>query len=220
MQHGHPEAENDAFMLFARSMCWASRGLYQHLRDRPGFDVLTADADALRRELGIEEPQLEALQKALSLVRKLEAHHPGALASFEHDDGDRFGERKIDGAAITLEAFYPGRVQEILGRTKLRYFGAARLMIYGDCIASSEDFDVAADVWISLDEIARSALFMRVGEDQRGLRYAHVMFFRKLQSEGDPEAAIGESLGTICSLYLFEDGTASRTLSEDAPRRR
>lgn len=210
-----PEMEFDAFLLFARAMAFASRGLYTSLRRLPSFNLLTADANDMRFELGIQEAQVADLEKALACIRKLEAHHPGALAGFEHDDGDRFGERKVDGAAIVVDAFKPGRVQEILGKTKLRYFGASRIMVHHDCVSSSDDFEIAADSWITLDEVARSVLLFDKGVDRLERRYIHAMFFRRLESEGDPEAPIGESLGLIGSLYLFEDGTAAAQRPED-----
>ena len=92
---------------------------------------------------------------------------------------------------------------------------ASRIMVFNDCVSSSDDFEIAADVWITPDEIARSVLLLARGVDRLGRKYLQTTFFRKLQSEGDPEAPIGESLGRIGSLFLFEDGTAAEQRPED-----
>ena len=213
MQSANPDLELDAFMLFARAMGWASKGLYVLLRKLPSFDLLTANANDLRYVLGIEASHLLYLEKALSYIRRLNTHHPGALSAFEHDNGDRFGELKVDGVAIVVEAFCPGRVQEILGKTKLRYFGPSRIKVFNNCIVSSKDFDIAANTWVSLDEIARSALIMNIGTTQDSRRYAHTVFYRKLESEIGPDDTMA-ALGIITYLFIFEDGSTTLTTPE------
>ncbi len=219
MQSANLELEEDAFVLFARAMAWGSKGLYTLLRKNPIVDILTADADDLRFELGVQVSHLGYLEKSLSYIKQLDNHHPGALSAFEHDNGDRRGELKVDGVARVVEAFFPGRVQEILGRTKLRYFGASRIHVFNNCISSSEDFNIAGDAWISLDEIARTALIMKVGKTQESKRYVHVIFFRKLDSEIGPDDTMF-ALGKISDLFIFEDGSTARTIPEEEEKKR
>ena len=219
LQSAKPELESDAFMLFARAMGWASKGLYSLLRKKTTVNILTADVNDLRDELGVEASHLAYLEKSLSYIKQLDDHHPGSLSAFEHDNGDRRGELKVDGVAVVVEAFHPGRVQEILGRTKLRYFGASRIKVFNDCITSSEDFDIAGDVWISLGEIARTALIMKVGTTQESARYVHVIFFRGLDSDIGPDDSLF-ALGKISDLFIFEDGSTALTIPEEEEEKR
>jgi len=212
----NPQLSEDTFAHFARAMSWGSKGLFQALRAHPDFDLIGASSDDLRFDLGIGESELTALQKSLTSIARMEAAHPNALDAFG-SNGDLQAERKVDGVAIALEVFHPGRTQEILGKTKLKYFGASRILMMSENISSDDTINLAGDVWFSFDhvnDIVRTALVIRIDSDERGMRYAQVMFFKRLPIDWDEDLSIGDALGRVGSLYFFEDGTTLDQLPE------
>jgi hypothetical protein len=62
--------------------------------------------------------QLDFLELALLEIRETEDVDPGFIKSIENH---------VDGIASVLERCRPGRVQEIIGNTKMQYFGVERI---------------------------------------------------------------------------------------------
>jgi hypothetical protein len=110
-------------------------------------------------------------------------------------------EKKIDAIGISLEPLKPGRVQELLGFTKLKY------LVYGEKVSINEDCEENlipteddqrhfGEILFSAPFIVKSALVMFCTNDDDGKRYMNVALFE--------DEAISEPTGEVS---LYEDGS-------------
>jgi hypothetical protein len=200
-----PESESDPFGRFAKAMAYGSKGLFQLSRIKPQMDFTGFDENELRENLGITDMHLDYLDKGLHEIRQMEETSPGALGLFGTGE-DRMGERKVDGMATVLDRCRPGRVQEILGKTKLVYFGPQRVGKHVDCQCSLQEWVRFRDVFFVPDRIAKSAFLALDGRDEAGRRYIVVVLKTSLDYRAEPTAEFPVA-GFIC---LYSDGTYSR----------
>jgi hypothetical protein len=196
-----PESASDPFGKFAKAMAYGSKGLFKLARSKPGIDFTDFDEEELRENLGVTDTQLDYLEKGLQEIKEMEEIHPGALKMFGTAE-DRAGELKVDAMSIVLERCRPGRVQQLLGKTKLTYFGPERVFKHNDCEITRGEFQLFRDIFFSCSGIAKSALFRLDGRDIVGRRYVTVVLYKEVSAfdrfgENSPVA------GFIC---LYNDG--------------
>ncbi|MEM2941654.1 MAG: hypothetical protein QW304_08935 [Thermoproteota archaeon] len=209
-----PEAATDPFGKFAKAMAYGSKGLFQLARSKPEIDFSGFDKEELRDELGITDSHLDYLEKGLHEIEQMEEIYPGASKMF-----DKMGEVKVDTMALVLERCRPGRVQQILGKTKLKYFGPQRVTyLSGSDIESMSpgDFQTFADVFFTFPHVIRTALLAFQGEDSKGRKYVHVLLFERTPDDALPGETIEEQLGFKGGIYLFDDGTFGKALPEES----
>jgi hypothetical protein len=199
-----PESESDPFGKFAKAMAYGSKGLFQLSRRKPDVDFAGFDQEQLRDDLGVTDTHLDYLEKGLQEIRQMEELHPGALRLFGTED-ERMGELKVDAMAMVLERCRPGRVQEILGKTKLIYFGPERVFSHNDCDITEREFRVFREIFFASEDIAKSALLRLDGEDKKGRRYVTVVLYKepKVFNEWGEQSPVA---GFVC---LFNDATFS-----------
>jgi hypothetical protein len=198
-----PEQELNPFTRFAKAIAYGSKGLFKLLRNKPRMDWTTFNEEELRENLGITDAYLDYLELALREIREMEKINPEAFKIFVTDY--ELGRAKMDAIATVLERCRPGRVQELLGKTKLFYFGPSRTFIHNDCKITKEEFFVFRDIFFTPRKIARSAILVTDGVDDKGRRYVIVGLY-----EGtDPLTS--ELADGIC---LYDDGTWSTLLQE------
>jgi hypothetical protein len=82
------------------------------------------ETDELRQQITPESGKY--VVQALKQISELERLHPGYIASIGAPD-DRFGESSMDDVCIVVERLFPGKIQEVLGWTKIFYFGIDRI---------------------------------------------------------------------------------------------
>jgi hypothetical protein len=132
-----PQLALNPFTKFAKAIAYGSKGLFNLLRSKPGIDWTTFDEEELRGKLGVTDTHLDYLELALQEIREMEKINPKALKVFVTEN--ELGRAKVDAIATVLERCRPGRVQELLGKTKLFYFGPSRVFIHNDCKITKED---------------------------------------------------------------------------------
>lgn len=217
-----PDAKSNPFGKFAKAMAYGSKGLFQLSRSKPEIDFLGFDEEEMRDDLGITDTHLDYLEKGLQEIKEMEEIHPGALKMFGTEE-DRLGELKVDAMAGVLERCRPGRVQQILGKTKLKYFGPRRVVYPSDLSStiqeikklSPEDFKVFSDIFFTFHSIVRTTMITSQGMDSRGREYIGCMLFRRTLNNPAPGETIGDTLKFEGSVYLFDDGTFGDALPEE-----
>jgi hypothetical protein len=167
------------------------------------MDWSTFNEEELRENLGITDAHLDYLELALREIREMEKINPEAFKVFVTDN--ELGKAKVDAIATLLERCRPGRVQELLGKTKLIYFGPSRTFIHNDCKITKEEFFVFRDIFFTPRKIAKSAILGINGVDDKGRRYVIVVLC-EVTNPFTSEIADG-----IC---LYDDGTWSTLLQE------
>lgn len=200
-----PESESDPFGKFAKAMAYGSKGLFQLSRSKPQIDFTGFDEEELRENLGITDIHLDYLVKGLQEIKQMRGTHPGASKLFGTDQ-DMMGVSKVDAMAMVLERCRPGSVQEILGKTKLIYFGPQRVGKRDSCQCSQQEWKTFRDIFFSTDHIAKSADLALDGRDKTGRKYIVVMLNTSLDFRTKPSAEFPVA-GFIC---LYTDGTYSR----------
>jgi len=200
-------------------MAYGSKGLLQALRelqltDKQLDEVAAWEAWEFREKLTITDKQLDYLETALREIREVEAIDPGFVRKVGTAE-EPLGEARVDLIATALERLRPGRVQEILGKTKLLYFGADRIKVlphdmFGRPIQSApEDLSPFMGVFFSFDSIAKSALVTHKDTDDKGCKFIWVELFGKTFGEFGADETFGDARPSM-NLYdvkLFDDGT-------------
>ncbi|MBU4450741.1 MAG: hypothetical protein KKE35_05555, partial [Actinobacteria bacterium] len=196
-------------------MAYGSKGIFQLARSKPEINYTGLDEEELKDDLGIIDTHLDYLEKGLQEIKEMEEIHPGALKLFGTEE-DRMGELKVDAMAMVLERCRPGRVQQILGKTKLNYFGHRRILYPSDDLKPSpEDLKIFKDIFFSFHSIARTALIIGQGRDSKGRKYICCMLGKRTRDNPAPGETLGDILKLNGSIYLFEDGTFGNTLPEE-----
>ena len=192
-----PQLALNPLIKFAKAIAYGNKGLFNLVRSKPRIDWTTFDEEELRGKLGVTDAHLDYLELALQEIREIEKINPKALKVFVTDE---LGRAKVDAIATVLERCRPGRVQELLGKTKLFYFGPSRVFIHNDCKITKEEFVVFRDIFFTPREIAKSAILRLDGVDDKGRRYVVVVLYKETNPLASEEVA-----GFIC---LYDDGTS------------
>jgi hypothetical protein len=202
-----PVLESYAFLKSCKARAYQIKGV-QPLRDKPWVKVGIAGPEELR--LYINDENLNYLELALSEISQVEDLDPEVVGSLYWAEGDT----QVDTMACILERCRPGRVQQILGKTKLLYFNVGRIKT----VPSEEELPPEKrrpflDIPFSFPSIIKSVLVLEVGRDAKGREYIHYMLFGKLFDDFEPGETCGDAeIGTI---YLFNDGTFAHTLEKE-----
>ena len=212
------EFKSNPLTKFARALAYGSKGVLYQLHQRPEINIATMEESELREKLGLSNEQLDYLELALQEIREIERDHPRFMKSIE----PMWVESKVDAIAISLERCRPGRVQQILGKTKLLYFGYKRIMrlpeetVMGNRVEDLplEDRTFLVKTFFSSRCIVKSALPTQYGEDPRGRKYIHCMLFERTPDDPVPGDTVAEAFQLAGSIYLFDDGTFSKTLEK------
>lgn len=198
----NPGLESYAFLKLCKVRAYQIKGV-QPLRDKPWVKVGIVGPEELR--LYINDENLNYLELALSETRQIEDLDPEVLGSLYWAEADT----QVDAMACILERCRPGRVQQILGKTKLLYFADDRIKTVPglDEQISPGEYRSFRDVTFSFSSIVKSALALETGRDAKGRKYIHYMLFGKVFDDFEPGETCGDAeVGTI---HLFNDGTFS-----------
>lgn len=205
----NPVLESYVFLGFCKARAYQVKGV-QPLRNRPWVNVGVAKPEELRSY--INDENLNYLELALSEIKQMEEIDPSAPEEL----GERW-EEQIDAMACILERCRPGRVQQILGKTKLNYFGVDRIHtvphITDEEKLSPEELRPFLQTSFSFPSIIKSALVYYTGKDVKGRKYILCWLFGKVFNDfGDNETFGDAKVGEI---YLFDDGTFTDALEEE-----
>jgi hypothetical protein len=193
---------------------YGSKGIFQLARSKPEINFVGLDGEELKDDLGITDTHLDYLEKGLQEIKEMDEIYPGALKLFGTEE-DRMGEVKVDAMAGTLERCRLGRVQQILGKTKLKYFGRGRILFPpGEIKPPPEDLKIFYDIFFSFHSIVRTTLIIRQARDSKGRKYIGCMLGKRTRDNLAPGETLGEALELKGSIYLFDDGTFENILKE------
>lgn len=193
-----PGAASDPFGYFATAVAYGSKGLFHLARSNAGLDYADFDERELRNDLGLTDTHLNYLERGLQSIREMEKADSRALETF-----GKQAQLKVDSMALVLERCRPGRVQEILGKTKLLYFGTERVGISGSCQITKVEFARFRQVFFACARIAKSANLALDGKDSSGRRYVSVM----LKTSPDMYSSLSKEFPAAGFLCLYTDGT-------------
>ena len=204
----NPVLESYAFLKLCKVRAYQIKGV-QPLRDKPWVKVGTVEPEELR--LYINDENLNYLELALSEIRQIEDLDQEVVGTLYWAEADT----QMDAMACILERCRPGRVQQILGKTKLLYFAVDRIKTVPglDERISPEEARSFRDVPFSFSSIVKSVIALEIGRDAKGRKYIHYMLFGKVFDDFGPGETCGDAeVGTI---YLFDDGTFAYTLEKE-----
>lgn len=202
----------------AKTLAFGSKAVLYQLHQRPEINVATMEQSELRQELGLDDERLDELELALQEFAQIERTYPKfveSIASTPMED-------KLDTIAVVLERCRPGRVQELLGKTKLNYFGVDRIStvprITDEEKLPPKELGPFLYIPFTFSSVAKSALVFQIGKDVKGRKYILCWLFGKVFDDfGDNETFGDAKVGEI---YLFDDGTFSYTLERKSKNTR
>lgn len=145
-----------------------------------------------------DDHTLDLIEKSLNDFRVIDEHQSnGGRVPYPILKENR------DTAAKALESRRPGRVQEILGKTKLAYVGNRLYLRNRQHAPSGEEMAIFENIFFHYPAIVRSAeIFYKVlGEP--GRRYINVLLYK----ESSPRNSAGEANDPLSIICLVEDGT-------------
>ena len=205
-----PESESDPLGKFAKAMAYGSKGIFQLARSKPEINFVVLDGEELKNALGITNSHLGYLEKGLQEIKEMEEIYPGALKLFGTNG---WGEDKVDVMAGTLERCRLGRVQQILGKTKLKYFGRGRILFPpGEIKPPKEDLKIFYDIFFSFHSDVLTALIIDYRRDVKGRKYIDCMLGKRTRDNLASGETLEEALELKGKIYLFDDGTFGNIL--------
>lgn len=193
----NPEAASELYVMTCKVIAFKAKGI-QPLRESQFTRVDVAEPEELRGYL--QEGHLDWLELALneiSGIEKLdsEKEYMKVLAP------------DIDCVACIVEKCRPGRVQEMLGWTKLWYFGLSRIkptdyVKQGIPIRKVNEF---LKVPFSFPRIVKSAVAYDFGTDEREREYITFRLFPDFISDWANNDEIGDH--EMGGVTIYDDGT-------------
>ncbi len=170
-----PTLAAEPVLKFLKAKVCGSIGLFQLIP--PGVDPSPFGEDRLRNIVGITDQHLDLLEKGLWEIREIEEADPHALENvlknYPEDQG------LVDGLAMAVERCRPGRVQEILGKTKLWYFGKRVGGAPYPRAPTREQAQPFSHIFFQANSIVRSALTVDHGTDEIGREYVACILYER-----------------------------------------
>lgn len=186
------EIRNKATISFAKFMALRTLAL----KDLIGWANLPSiEIDELRQF--VTPGTGKYLVRALRQISELERQHPGYIARLKEGDND-FGESSVDDVCIVVERLFPGKIQEILGWTKILYFGIDRVG-FAPRVGQipNDELRILLSTRFRIAEIARSAVAIAYGKRGRERSgYIDFCLCRLLYGDFDT-LKDAETLGTL-----------------------
>lgn len=207
----NPQLGSDPFFRFCRALAYGSKGLFKALRElslaeEQLAEISSWEARDFREKLRLTDEHLDYLEVALREVREIEIVDPRFVAMIGTDE-ERFGEAKVDCISIALERCRPGKVQELMGTTKLLYFGPEhrRMGLRPGLDLTLKDYAILWNPRFSAPLVVKAAIAMDKGVDGRDRRFVTCLLYQKCFDEWEPNdtLATAPSAGAI---YFFDDG--------------
>ena len=204
--------DENPILRWVKAMALGGKGLFKvlhemNLIEEQLTEVYSWEAQDFGNRLGLTEEHLDNLEASLREVKAIEAMAPRFVAMIGTDE-EPVGEAQVDLISTTLERCRPGRVQELMGTTKLLYFGAERRrMGVGPWLDWTPD--ESKFMWstrFSAPSVARAAITMDEGADGRGRRFVTCLLYQKCFDEWGPDETL-KNAPSAGALYFFDDGS-------------
>jgi hypothetical protein len=192
-----PEMDSDVYLKICKFMAFKAKGI-QPLRDAGFYRVDVAGPEELREYLKEEHlGWLELALKEISEIEKLDSESE----SMQVLDPD------IDGVACIVERCNPGQAQDILGWTKIWYFGLDRNSQHVSLksYVSAEKVKQFIHTPFRFPHIVKSVLAYHFSRDDRGREYMSFMLFPDFFSGWASDDNAGDhEMGNVT---IYDDGT-------------
>jgi hypothetical protein len=190
-----PTPELKGTLHFAKAVAYCSKGLLLLARSKkPWVDFSLLFSENELRDYGITDLHLNWIEKGLHEIRCMES-----LIGY-------IAEERFDWMALVLERCRPGRVQEILSKTKILYFGDRRVEFLRGCEIPNQDFQTFCNIFLSPERIAKSAVFFLYETEEDGRRAV----IAQLHDSLDP---FSKEPSIITDFVLYSDGTYRKLLN-------
>ena len=206
------EKSNNPLLKWAKAMAYGGKGLFKalgalNLDDGQLLEASSWEARDFREKLRLTDEQLDYLEVALREVREIEMVTPGFVAMIGTDE-EPIGEAKVDAIASALERCRPGKVQELMGTTKLLFFGSAhrRMGVRPGLDLTSKDYAILLNPRFSAPLVVKAAIAMDKGADGKGRRFVTCLLYQKCLDEWGPDETL-ETASSAGVLYFFDDGS-------------
>jgi hypothetical protein len=178
---------------------------FQQLLKKTDLDIPSLTCTQARELVGEEDA--DQLELALREVTAIERNDPEFIA--------RVGfQNVVDSFAAILERCRPGRVQEILGKTKLSYFGISRIKVSGG-VAHLPPISLRpyTTVYVRFPWTVRSVFVIAHRDDASGTSCLMCAMYARSFEELSGEWQLGDAnqLGLLC---MFPDGRVVRSINE------
>lgn len=208
----NPGVEDHPILKWVRAMALGGKGLFKKLRELSLTEEQLAkvsdwESRDFREKLRLTDEHLDYLEAALREIREIETIEPHFVAMVGTDE-EQVGEAKVDLIAIALERCRPGKVQELMGMTKLLYFGSEhrRTGVRPGLDLASDDYKILWDTKFSTPSIVKAAITMDRGIDGKGRRFLTCLLYQNCIDEWGPDETLG-SAASAGALYIFDDGS-------------
>lgn len=202
----NPELSSEPYIKWGKFLAFGKKGT-QKLLEREKLNIDAADGDELLKYLNEED--LNYLDLALREINDINMADHNFISKLSSQD-DKLGELKVDAMAAILDKCRPGRVQQILGKTKLFYWGVNRIkqMPYLKEKMSPDDLNPFLNIFFNYSSIVRSALILNYDVDAKGRKYIECSLFQKLLGDLGPTDSLADVI-LEGAIYLYDDGTFS-----------
>jgi len=213
------------WVIYARAFAYGAKGgVVPKLREgneRFVDALLYGDESDFKRQFHFTEKQLDDLEKAIQEIRELNETFPQFFDVIRTEEEEKRGQRpylfyKTEAIAKALEMFRPGRVQQILGKTRLSYIPMNRIkMLVSGKGVQSLDEEGALSIFqhtdFTCDRIVRSVGVIEAGRDRKSRRYVTLMLFDNVEQFDEN----GELISPVGFVVLYDDDTALNIKEED-----
>ena len=206
------------FIKFCEALAYGSKGFLKFWHENmDNQNFKDKDMKYFRNEVGLNEEKIKYLEIAMQKVKEILDYDTEFLKDFGPEKEKiggvlvdySMGEAKIDIIASVLERCKPGKVQEILGMTKLMYFGIDRIRFIKSIDEKSLNFGLFENIFFSAPSIVKSALIMGVQPYKSGHNYLECTLFKKTVELLGPEETL-ETLEPLNGVvWLYPDRTYS-----------
>jgi hypothetical protein len=208
----NPGVENHPILKWVRAMAYGGKGLFKALHELSLNEeqlprVSSWEERDFREKIRLTDEHLDYLETALREVREIEIIEPGFVAMIGTDE-EPVGEAKVDLISIALERCRPGKVQELMGTTKLLYLGSEhrRNGVGPGLDLTSEDYAILWNTRFNAPSIVKAAIAMDHGVDSKGRRFVTCLLYQKCLDEWGPDETLSTALSAGV-LYFFDDGS-------------
>lgn len=199
----YPEFETDEgigpVLKFSKARAYQYKGL-KPLIEKKLTKIATIETEELRSYF--TNKNLDYLEMALSEIKQAEDIDPEFIKTMQNH---------TDGIASVLERCRPGRVQQILGKTKLNYFGTDRINVIPHLTDEEklppDKLRPFLDIPFKFISIVKSALLYYTGVDAKGRKFVSCMLFGKIFDDMKEEETYGDA--SIGEIDFFDDKTVS-----------
>jgi len=208
--------ESNPIVKWAKFLAYGSKGLFSLVRrlklESEELEIPTWEGWEFKEKLKLNDNHLDYLESALIELKEIEKIDPSFVEKVGTEE-EPLGKVKVEAVALALERCRPGRVQELLGKTKLQYFGAERIKITNDVLTQKpiddRELHEFLDIFFEFPSIIKSAVVIHKGIENDGRKSIWIQLFEKVFNEFGPDETFGDVRKTtgLYDIILYNNGT-------------